>query len=195
MSEERYILFINACARKDSRTLRLAKHLLSKLEKEEKNLCIREVPLFETELPRLSETQLSVREEAARGGDLSNSFVRLASEFRDAEKIVIAAPYWDLSFPAVLKEYLEAVMTQKITFDYSEMGIPVGLCHAEKLYYVMTAGGPIIRPEHAYSYVKTLSEVMFGIKDTCLYAAEGLDIWDTDVEAVLKKTEAEIDKG
>ena len=33
----------------------------------------------------------------------------LASQFQQADEIVIAAPYWDLSFPAILKLYLENI--------------------------------------------------------------------------------------
>ena len=36
--------------------------------------------------------------------------------------IVIAAPYWDLSFPAVLKTYLEQINVLGVTFDYSDDG-------------------------------------------------------------------------
>ena len=60
-----------------------------------------------------------------------------------ADIIVIAAPYWDLSFPAQLKDYIERVNAVGVTFDYDQEGIPYGLCRAKKLVYITTAGGNI----------------------------------------------------
>ena len=39
----------------------------------------------------------------------------LARQFARAEIIVMAAPYWDLSFQAALKQYLEQVNVVGIT--------------------------------------------------------------------------------
>ena len=56
----------------------------------------------------------------------------LARQFARAEIIVMAAPYWDLSFQAALKQYLEQVNVVGITFRYSEEGQPVPLCRARR---------------------------------------------------------------
>ena len=40
----------------------------------------------------------------------------------EADTVVIAAPFWDLSFPAILKKYIEAVTVAGITFRYSDQG-------------------------------------------------------------------------
>lgn len=48
----------------------------------------------------------------------------------------------DLSFPARLKIYLENIYVTGIVSKYDENGRPRGLCRAERLYYVTTAGGP-----------------------------------------------------
>lgn len=181
------ILYISACARKESRTKLLADHLIS-LMGGSANL----LDLYQTEIPLLDEAALDRRDRAAREEDLDNPFVKLAVQFRDADEIVIAAPYWDLSFPAVLKSYLEAVMTQGITFTYTEKGIPMGLCHAKKLYYVTTCGGPVIEPELGFAYIESLAGNMFGIRDIQCYRAEGLDIWGADVETILNQVKAKM---
>ena len=51
-----------------------------------------------------------------------------ARQFAAADRIVIAAPLWDLSFPAQLKVYLENIYVTGIVTKYSEAGEPVGLC-------------------------------------------------------------------
>ena len=58
----------------------------------------------------------------------------LARQFAAADQIVIAAPYWDLSFPAALKQYFEQINVLGITFAYTPEGVPKGLCRARKLY-------------------------------------------------------------
>ena len=64
-----------------------------------------------------------------------------ARQFAAADKLVIAAPFWDMSFPAILKIYLERISVTDLTFGYSEEGAMVGLCRASKLLYITTRGG------------------------------------------------------
>ena len=108
--------------------------------------------------------------------------------------IVVAAPYWDLSFPAALKTYLERVVIAGITFDYSPEGIPFSLCRAKRLLYVTTAGGPIGNHNLGFEYVKALAEIFFAIPDVQCFSAEGLDIMGADVEAILARAATEIDE-
>ena len=86
-----------------------------------------------------------------------------ARQFADADTVVIAAPYWDLLFPAVLRIYLENITVCGITFRYSEKGIPESLCNAEKLCYVTTSGGFIGENNFGFDYVKALSSGFFGM--------------------------------
>ena len=46
----------------------------------------------------------------------------LAKQLISADHVVIGAPYWDLSFPARLKIYLERCSVDKLTFLYDENG-------------------------------------------------------------------------
>ena len=99
------------------------------------------------------------------------------------------APYYDLSFPAMLKQYFEQINVLGLTFTYSESGVPTGLCKAKSLYYVTTAGGPIISDDYGFGYVKALANTFYGIEDVKQIKAEGLDIVGADVEAILEKVE------
>lgn len=92
------ILFINACVRKGSRTRRLAEQLLLKLDKPYEEVCLEEIAF-----PTVDEDFLSMRDRLMEEGDFDDPVFDLARQFSEAEKIVIAAPYWDLSFPAALK--------------------------------------------------------------------------------------------
>ena len=181
------VLFLNACVRPGSRTSELAETLLSKLKGE-----IQEVQLQEMQLPMLDLKGLERRNQAAQRNDFSDPVFDAAKEFATADVIVIAAPYWDLMFPAALKTYLENITVTGITFCYSPQGRPQSLCKAKKLYYVTTAGGFIGQNDFGFSYVKTLAENFFGITEVYRYAAEGLDIFGADVELIMGKAKEEI---
>ena len=108
--------------------------------------------------------------------------------------IVISAPYWDLSFPATLKTYIEAINVVGLTFIYNEDGHPEGLCNAKKLVYITTAGGKIISDEYGFGYIKELAQKFHGIKDIEYIKAEELDIIGADIEGIMSKAEKKIDK-
>ena len=184
---ERPILFINACVRKESRTRRLAEKLLLKLGRP-----YEEVRLDRLNFPPVTEEYLRLRDRLITETDFTDPMFDLARQFAEAETIVIAAPYWDLSFPASLKQYLEMVNVVGISFRYTEEGIPVGLCRAGRLFYVTTAGGGFTPEEFGFGYVKALAQNYYGIRDVRLIKAACLDIFGADVEGILKKAENEI---
>ena len=174
------ILFINACVRKESRTFKLATELLAGLNGE-----IQTVNLEDLDLKPLNEERISKR--------LTDEKEQvLAKQFAGSDIIVIAAPMWDLSFPALVKLYIENISISGVTFKYTEKGI-VGLCKAKRLYYISTSGGAFV-PNFGFEYIKALSNVMYGIDDVKLFNAEGLDIWGNNVESVLSEATKKIEE-
>ena len=103
------LLFINACVRENSRTERLAKCLLEKLDQR-----FTEVRLEAISFPVTNEAYLTRRDQLIEAGDFSDPSFSLAHQFASADRIVIAAPYWDLSFPAALKQYFEHINVRGI---------------------------------------------------------------------------------
>ena len=174
------ILLINACVRPCSRTAELAETLLQKLKGD-----VEEVRLYETPLPVLDLNRMEQRDRASGMNDFSDPLFDAAKQFAAADVIVIAAPYWDLMFPAILKTYLENITVSGITFRYSDQGRPESLCKAKALYYVTTAGGFIGQNDFGFSYVKALAQNFFGITDLNRYTAEGLDIYGADVDRIM----------
>ena len=176
----REILFINACVRKESRTRSLAKKLLARLD-----MPYEEIRLEDISFPAVTEEYLNTRDQLLSQEAFQDPLFDLARQFSEAETIVIAAPYWDLSFPAMLKQYLEQITVVGITFKYSEKGIPVGLCRAKRLFYVTTAGGFFAPEEYGFGYVKGLAQNYYGIQDVRKVEALGLDIYGADVDAIM----------
>ncbi len=176
------ILFVNACVKENSRTKKIADELLEKLSGE-----ILEVKLENVFFPKTDEEFLKYRDDCIRRGDFSDDYFNFAKNFANADIIVMAAPYYDLSFPALLKQYIEHINVMGITFEYTNEGQPKSLCSAKKLYYVMTAGGTFVPDEYGYGYIKALAQNFYGIKECEKIQAVGLDIIGTDVEMVINK--------
>ena len=149
-------------------------------------------PALEGLLPLTGET-LARREAILQSGDLEAPMLRYARAFAAADEIVVAAPYWDLSFPAAVKTFFEHVTVTGVTFSYGEDGRPVGHCRATRLYYVLTAGGPILPPNHGFAYVRDLATMFYGIPETVLFSAELLDVVGADTEQILRDAEGRID--
>lgn len=180
-------LFINACVRKDSRTIVLARRLLGYIRDD-----VTELGLERLELKPLTGDRLAERDAALQSGDYGADILKYARQFAEADAIVIAAPFWDLSVPTLLKCYIENITVSGVTFDYSENGYK-GLCRAKKLYFVTTSGGSR-DPDFGYSYISALAKEFYGIPETVCYAAEGLDIIGADISAILESVMAEIDR-
>lgn len=179
------ILFINGCVREPSRTLVLAKSVL-------KDLCgeVTEVNLIEENIAPLNRQLLEKRESLVHSGSFQDSMFDYAKQFALADEIVIAAPFWDLSFPALLKAYMEQITVAGITFEYRN-GCPFGLCKAKRLIYVTTSGGPIFA-DFGYEYIKALAKNFYGIGETKAYRAMNLDVDMIGEEEVLTKAEISV---
>ena len=182
------ILFLNACPRPDSRTRELAQHVLSKLDG-----TVEKLRLFDEQIQPLDLAGMEERDRAVRECDWDAPILRYARQFAAADTIVVAAPYWDLLFPAVVRAYFEAVTVTGVTFRYTPEGFPAGLCKAKKLIYVTTAGGPIGEYNLGFDYVKALATLYYGIPEVKCFTAEFLDIIGADVPTIMAKAKQVVD--
>lgn len=188
------LLFINACVRgKDSRTLQLAEQLLESIREENKKdmaFRIEEIRLSTENLLPLNYERLQRRDELLANGLFSDTMFDYANAVAEADMLVIAAPYWDMSFPSMLKIFFEAASVVGITFDYAEDGTPVGLCQAQDMYYVTTSGGYIGDCNFGFEYVNALCR-LYGIEHSHFVSAQGLDLEGADVAAIMEQATME----
>ncbi len=174
------VLYINACVREDSRTDKIARALLEKLGEP-----VEELYLPDEDIKPMNGERLNKRMELIEKGDYDNPMFDYAKSFANADIIVISAPFWDLSFPAILKSYIENIYVTGIVSKFGADGRPHGLCKAKKLYYVTTAGGHYT-PDYSYNYISEMATVNFGIKETELIKAEALDIDGSDPDKIVQ---------
>ena len=188
------LLFINACVRgKDSRTLQLAEQLLESIREENKKdmaFHIEEIRLSTENLLPFNYERLQRRDELLANGIITDTMFDYANAVAQADMLVIAAPYWDMSFPATLKIFFEAASVVGITFSYAEDGTPVGLCQAQDMYYVTTSGGFIGDCNFGFEYVNALCK-LYGIERSHFVSAQGLDLEGADVVAIMEQATME----
>lgn len=188
------ILFVNACMRgEDSRTYRLCKDYLEKFFKAKggEDWQLEEVNLNTAEIEPLTKERLAGRDMLAKDGSFDHDEFALAKQIIGADHVLIGAPYWDLSFPAKLKTYLERCSVTGLTFIYSPEGVPAGQCKAECLSYITTSGSAIADFNFGYEYIKGLCS-LFGIEKTYFASAEELDIIGKDVEKIMSAAKDKI---
>ncbi|MCR1963017.1 FMN-dependent NADH-azoreductase [Clostridium perfringens] len=121
----------------------------------------------------------------------NNLILKYAYQFADADKYIIAAPMWNLSFPAILKAYIDYVSVSGITFKYTAEG-PVGLLNNKKAVHIVSRGGGYDNSPYEMGdrYLRTILG-FFGIKDIETIAIDNLDVMGVNVE---EKVEEGIEK-
>ena len=92
------ILFVNGCVRSNSRTLELAKAVLGELSGE-----VREVRLYPDGPDGLDGEKLALRDALLADKAYDHPMFSWAKQFAQADTIVLAAPYWELLFPAKVR--------------------------------------------------------------------------------------------
>lgn len=127
------LVVIDACVRQsDSRTLRIAEPIIDALSKRYK--------IIRYDLPEMDIVPLNPGLFAERGeGEIPAWAKKAATAIANADRILIAAPFWDMSFPAVLKCFFEQTSLFDITFTDNGKTC-VGLCKSPKVLYITTRG-------------------------------------------------------
>ena len=117
--------------------------------------------------------------------------LKYAYQIVEADKIVVAAPMWNLGSPAILKAYFDYVSVTGITFKYTAEG-PVGMCKADKALIVSGRGGDYSNEitsqfEMGERYIRAILS-FFGVKDIKSVSAENLDVVGIDVDKVVSNS-------
>ena len=150
-------LFVNACMRGEaSRTLALCREYLERFDD------VVEVDVAALDLKPFDADRVAYRTEKQRAGEWDDPIFSLSRQFAEADDIVIGVPYWDLSFPAAFKTYLEHVSVCELTFHYTEDARCEGICKAKRITYITTCGGFVEGANFGYEHIVGIAK-MFGI--------------------------------
>ena len=182
------LLYIDACIRDtESRTRRIAEPIVHALEGK---YTVERFILNDMSLEIVQKDLIHKR----LNGDIDPAVLTWAKTVRDADRIVIAAPFWDMSIPAALKNFFELCSILDVTFKTNDRTC-YGNCKAKKLLYITTRGMDIATGdplEQATPYLKALSW-LWGIGPLEVIAAQNMDY--VSAEEIEKKIEIAIQEG
>ena len=134
---------------------------------------VERVDLTCLDLAPLGTAELDRRDALGRGG-VSDAMFDAARQFAAADAVVVAAPYWDLSYPARLRVYIEHICANGVCYHYDEAGCH-GDCRAQGLVYLTSGGDFEQKDSVGVMHFKQLC-AMFGIPRFDDVFAGGLDI-------------------
>lgn len=164
------LLYIDSCIRNElSRTKRIAAPIVEKLKKryEVETIVINDLELNPVQYDEYSRRKV---------GTVSEKALCWANKIKNADRIVIAAPFWDMSIPAALKTFFELCSLFGVTFD-SDDKTCFGLCKAENSMFITTRGMKIETgepTEQATPYLRALFS-LWGIKGLEVVARSNFD--------------------
>ena len=177
------LLYVDCCIRREqSRTRKLAEAFLGNLPK---GWRVEKVVLMDEPLLPLMEGGFAQRDELLQRGDFSHRRFDYAWQFQRADAILIAAPFYDLSIPALLKVYIENVSVDGITFLCDAQGLR-GNCRAESMTFLTSRGGFYENSpdEMGSRYMEALCG-FFGTGTYRCVAADGVDMDPAQTPAIL----------
>ena len=186
------VLYIKANAKEEgkSRTFKISDSFIEEYKKLNPNDEIVILDLYKEGITSLPFGDLDELQVPAPGIGKDHPILKYAFQFLEADKYIIAEPFWNLSIPAILKSYIDYITVNGITFKYTESG-PVGLCTGKKIVNIVTRGGdystePASSFEMGDRYLRTIFAFL-GIRDYTTISADGLDVIGNDVDSIVEK--------
>ena len=179
------LLYVDCCIRREaSRTRKLAEAFLGNLPKGWK---VEKVTLMDEPLLPLMEGGFAQRDQLLQQGNLKHHRFDYAWQFQKADAILIAAPFYDLSIPALLKVYIENVSVDGITFECDENGLR-GACRATSMTFLTSRGGFYENSpdEMGSRYMEAMCR-FFGTGVYRYIAADGVDMDPAETPGILAK--------
>lgn len=130
------LLFVNACVnRTTSRSLKLARGVIEAIQRKEP-FQVTEVILEEENLAPLTTETLNARQALEQKGEFDNRVFAFARQFRDADRIVIAAPLLGFQLPSLAENVHRAhrhsgdqLPLQRAWAHWTLQGRQAHLCH------------------------------------------------------------------
>ncbi len=177
------ILFINSCYNYEkSRTLYLANKLFEKFDIDSK-FDFEEIRLKDLHLLPLSEERLKLRFDLANKHLFDMDMLTYSKKILSADIVVIAAPFYDFSYPSILKLFIENVSVPNLMYTYTKDGYE-GFARGRKFIYITTRGSELPDSEDfGYLNLDRMFK-LFGFKESQLISLGGTDFYDDEYKRI-----------
>lgn len=175
--------------------LRLGEHYLAALQAKG-DVAIERVNLYEDTIPLIDGSVLDSWGKAANGAALTpqqtevlGRMNEILEQFLAADLIVFITPMWNLSYPTMLKAYIDNVIIAGRTFKYTAEG-PQGLLQGKRVVHIEARGGfysegPAQAFQFANSYLKAVMGFI-GITEYENIVVEGMNAVPDRAEELLE---------
>lgn len=177
------LLFVNCCISErgeSSRTNSICKAFLDGYRETHPDDAIEIEDLRTTILVPLNNNAIQERDSLIAMQKWNSPVFQFATRFKQADKVLIGAPYWDLSYPAQLRLYIQYISAE---------GYTLGECNAEKLAYVTVGGAPETPNSLGVEHWRQLTK-RFGIPEYEYLYAGGLETYPDETEQLVAAAEA-----
>lgn len=182
------ILVLDACVRrKESRTKILMDEAVSVLGRLHPDWKFEKLTLMDMDLKYWNTKSLKERDELLAKGKYDAPVFACGRQFARADAVIVAAPFWDLSIPAVLKVYIENISAEGVTFRCTGKGLE-GICQGKWMLFLTTRGGiwEGSDMEQGSRYMEAMAK-FFGIGRYEYVAADGIDIVELDGQKIMEE--------
>ena len=192
------ILQINASARSEgANSTRVANSVVAQLQSANPAATLKQRDLASTPHPVLDETALGALFTPAEKRT-PDQVARVAlddaliAEVQAADAIVLGVPMYNFGVPVQLKNWIDAIARNGVTFSYTATG-PKGLLTGKKVYVALARGGRY-RGTDSDSQVPYLKTVLgfLGMTDVHFIYAEGLNMGPEAAEQGFAEAEADL---
>ena len=192
------ILQINASARSEgANSTRVANSVVARLQSTNPAATLKQRDLASNPHPALDESALGALFTPAekRTAEQAARVVQddaLIAEVQAADVIVLGVPMYNFGVPVQLKNWIDAIARNGVTFRYTETG-PHGQLTGKKVYVALARGGRY-RGTEADSQVPYLKTVLgfLGMTDVHFIYAEGLNMGPEAAEQGFAEAEADL---
>ncbi|WP_027415619.1 FMN-dependent NADH-azoreductase [Aneurinibacillus terranovensis] len=168
-----------------SYSLQLGDHFLAEYRKHNPNDTIEHVDLYKVDVPFIDGLVLGAWGKLAHGQELTGEETRvinrmdeILNQFLSADKYIFVTPLWNLSYPPMLKAYIDNILMAGKTFKYTEAGSE-GLLKGKSVLHIQARGGfysegPAVALEFTNPYLKQIM-AFIGITDYTHLYVEGMN--------------------
>ncbi len=188
-----------------SRTV--SRELVNQFLDKNKDFTLEELDLYKEPIPRPNYNYFSSRSTLVKEEELTKltaqeqndiqQMARLCDQFISASVYILAAPMWSLSFPAVLKDYLDCIIQAEKTITFQQKK-PEGLLHdrPRTFLYVQSSGADIpwiMKPifNKGLNYVEDIMKFI-GISNFEELLVDGTGTTETEKAGAIEKAKGRI---
>lgn len=184
--------------------LQVGEHFLAAYQKANPNDTIERVDLYKEQIPLIDGLVLGAWDKLGKGEQPTEQEQKVLArmneileQFISADKYVFVTPMWNLSYPPMLKAYIDNIVIARKTFTYTENG-PQGLMQNKKALHIQARGGvysegPAADFEFADKYLRGVL-AFIGITDYQQVVAEGMAAFPDKTAEILEKAKRDAEQ-